>query len=387
MSILTNNDITVVEFQDDVDSFPHRTNNSNIKNAVNDNQAQISAIVAPIAGNSIKNGTFDSDTIWVKGTGWTIAAGVASCDGSQAGDTNLSQDGTLVVGQTYEITFEVTSITAGVITPVLGTTLGTSRSTTGTFTETITVAGTGDFDLRGDVSFIGSVDNVTANGAEIENARDGADALRENIRFRSGFGDVVSAKDSFQVEEVSVPDDTVQVKIGTGILNGIGVKTSSILTSGSITESAAGNHKRVVVVINSDNTISALEGSEVVLATTPPYPSISQTTQMPLANFIIDETIPVVINNANIVDDRLKLVDPFKDLEHQSQTITFNGSNQVDIISFTDRRGFVYNFIHTYTTGLLTEVTITIFGMTITNTLTYNGMDQLTNQDITFVVV
>ena len=94
----------------------------------------------------------------------------------------------------------------------------------------------------------------------------------------------------------------------------------------------------------------------------------------------------IVINNADIIDDRLRLVDPFKDLEHQSQTITYNGINQIDTISFTDRRGFVYDFVHTHTTGLLTEVTITVFGMTITNTLTYNGNNQLTNQDITFSV-
>ena len=113
----------------------------------------------------IANGDFATDTLWTKGTGWTIAALVASSDGTQAGDSDLTQIGAnltnaLVQGATYTVTFTVTAYTAGNVTPVVGDTEGTDRAATGTFTEQI-VAGAGvDIDIRADVDFVGSIDNV-----------------------------------------------------------------------------------------------------------------------------------------------------------------------------------------------------------------------------------
>ena len=39
----------------------------------------------------VTNGAFAADTDWTKGDGWSIAAGVANCDGSQTGGSNLYQ--------------------------------------------------------------------------------------------------------------------------------------------------------------------------------------------------------------------------------------------------------------------------------------------------------
>lgn len=55
MSNLTNADISQVSFQDDVDSYPLRTNFSNIQTAVNDNQSQIDAITTAGSNNEIVN--------------------------------------------------------------------------------------------------------------------------------------------------------------------------------------------------------------------------------------------------------------------------------------------------------------------------------------------
>ena len=39
--------------------------------------------------NLVTNGTFDTDSDWNKGTGWSIGSGVASCDGSQTTATSI----------------------------------------------------------------------------------------------------------------------------------------------------------------------------------------------------------------------------------------------------------------------------------------------------------
>lgn len=112
----------------------------------------------------IQNPGFDSDTVWTKGTGWTIAAGLAS-KSATGSLSNLSQVIPLVVDKAYEITFTVSGRTAGSVSPrfFVGTVVaGTARSTNGTFTDTLTaVAGNASFAMNGSTTFGGSVDDVS----------------------------------------------------------------------------------------------------------------------------------------------------------------------------------------------------------------------------------
>ena len=110
----------------------------------------------------VTNGAFATDTDWTKGDGWTIGSGVASCDGSQAANTDLEQDpSALNEGQAYRVIFTVSNYSAGTVTPVIGGTAGTSRSANGTYTETI-IAGSGDaIALRGNASFAGDADDFS----------------------------------------------------------------------------------------------------------------------------------------------------------------------------------------------------------------------------------
>jgi len=106
----------------------------------------------------VTNGTFGSDTGWTKGTGWSIAAGVAS---ATTASTDLSQTSaiTLIAGYTYTITYTVTR-SAGTVTPSIGGTAGTARSSSATFTETIVAGSTQILAFTG-AGFTGTVDNVT----------------------------------------------------------------------------------------------------------------------------------------------------------------------------------------------------------------------------------
>jgi len=112
--------------------------------------------------NLVTNGTFATDTDWTKGTGWTIAAGVASCDGSQVADSDLTQTPTtaLVSSQDYIVTFTISNYSAGNVCAVVGNTEGTDRSADGTYIETITAGAGADFDIRADLDFVGDIDTV-----------------------------------------------------------------------------------------------------------------------------------------------------------------------------------------------------------------------------------
>lgn len=119
--------------------------------------------VGVIGPELVTNGTFAADTDWTKGTGWSIAAGVAS---KTSGNTQtLSQAIDIDAGASYRVIFTVTAITGGNVRPRLqGGTAdeGTNRSAPGEYTETITDTGTNThIGFRGDTSFAGSIDGVS----------------------------------------------------------------------------------------------------------------------------------------------------------------------------------------------------------------------------------
>ena len=117
------------------------------------------------AANIVENSTFTDATGLTLGTGWSVAAGVASSDGSQAGDSDLEQTPTIIpaiAGQAYLVSFEVTAYTAGNVTPVAGGTEGTDRGSAAVFSEVIVAGSDGKITLRADADFVGSVDDLTA---------------------------------------------------------------------------------------------------------------------------------------------------------------------------------------------------------------------------------
>jgi hypothetical protein len=94
--------------------------------------------------NLISVPEFDADAVWVKGTGWTISAGVATAAPGSA--SNLTEVDILEIGKTYTVVFTISNYAAGTITPYCGSGgAGTARSSNGTFTETIVCSGSDDF--------------------------------------------------------------------------------------------------------------------------------------------------------------------------------------------------------------------------------------------------
>ena len=158
----------------------------------------------------IINGTFDSDSDWSKGTGWSISGGVASCDGSQSTTTSLhnTAGNGLVNGKTYRVEYTITSYSAGSVRVKAGNTgFGVYRSAAGTYVEHL-VAEVYTFptiQFNADSSFVGSIDNVSCKevdvadftftrGSNLSATRVGKDGYiekgRENLLLQSNnFGD------------------------------------------------------------------------------------------------------------------------------------------------------------------------------------------------------
>lgn len=109
-----------------------------------------------------ENAGFGSDTIWSKGTGWTIAAGVAQKTAGSASD--LSQTVTLVPGRTYRLIYTLT-VSAGTATAQLtggSTVSGTARTASGTYSDDlVAVTGNTAFAMNGNATFAGTVDNFS----------------------------------------------------------------------------------------------------------------------------------------------------------------------------------------------------------------------------------
>lgn len=114
--------------------------------------------------NQILNGTFDTDTIWTKGAGWTIGAGIATATGAISTDLSQTFAIPILPNNAYVVTYTITR-TAGTITPNVGGQIGTARSAAGTYTEVISAGATQTFAFN-TAGFTGTVDVVSINTVE-----------------------------------------------------------------------------------------------------------------------------------------------------------------------------------------------------------------------------
>jgi hypothetical protein len=109
----------------------------------------------------VVNGGFDSDTVWVKGSGVTITGGVAQCV-SAGVNPMLRQTGIVAITTSYKVEFTISNYVSGGAIVNLGFVNGTTRTANGTYIENITTAaGTGlDINFNAGV-FTGDIDNVS----------------------------------------------------------------------------------------------------------------------------------------------------------------------------------------------------------------------------------
>lgn len=114
--------------------------------------------------NLLSNPGFDTDTVWAKGTGWTIGSGKAT---KAAGTASVvSQAAAIGNGKKARIKYEVSGFSAGLVRARIST--GTTpfddapdHGANGVYLETITATAARDtFAIRASSAFAGSVDDV-----------------------------------------------------------------------------------------------------------------------------------------------------------------------------------------------------------------------------------
>lgn len=121
-----------------------------------------------LGSDLVTNGTFASDSNWTKGTGWSIAAGVASCDGSQTAESGLYQapisnmnDG---ASHLYKIT--VSNYSAGNLRFKIynaPSVYSSNISANGTYTVLAPATNYNWIYLAADANFVGDIDNVSVH--------------------------------------------------------------------------------------------------------------------------------------------------------------------------------------------------------------------------------
>lgn len=133
--------------------------------------------------NLVTNGGFDADTDWTKGTGWTIAAGVATHATGAA--SSLTQTGS-VINRYYTAQVTVSGRTTGDLFAYFGTTLSSVFATNTTSSVSDLQQGNTNFSIYATSPFDGSVDNVSLWNAD---ASDSAPWLPLRAGYKVGnFG-------------------------------------------------------------------------------------------------------------------------------------------------------------------------------------------------------
>lgn len=96
----------------------------------------------------LSNGGFDTDTVWTKGTGWTIADGKATVSAPTAGST-LKQPVTIIAGRSYVASFAISDYIGGSVRIRLqnaGALVSNQPgyAANGTYSAILTASGAGD---------------------------------------------------------------------------------------------------------------------------------------------------------------------------------------------------------------------------------------------------
>ena len=113
--------------------------------------------------NLITNGTFDADTDWTKGTGWSISGGVASINNTSGSNSNLSQVLSGVNGKTYAVTVTVSNRSGGATLYVYwGNSALANMGSNGTYTFYVTLAlGTNTLYITANNGVVADIDNIS----------------------------------------------------------------------------------------------------------------------------------------------------------------------------------------------------------------------------------
>jgi hypothetical protein len=145
---------------------------------------EVASVTVPAGtDNIVVNGTFDADTNWTKGTGWTITGGKAVATSVTTGKLTATVP-PMVVGKLYKAVIAV-EITSGDFSLLGQGWTGATRTTSGTYTEYIFGVTNTALELRRPSSTLtGNFDNLVIASVYGDAS---ITALVANARYRATF--------------------------------------------------------------------------------------------------------------------------------------------------------------------------------------------------------
>ena len=123
--------------------------------------ARVHSVKTYTGDELVTNGTFDTDSDWTKGTGWSISDGKAISVGG-ADFASLNQEIGATSGNTYKVIFTITEYTSGqLFLNIQGSSI--TYTSTGTYTAYVVSGGSKVYFVSGSGlnQFVGSIDNVS----------------------------------------------------------------------------------------------------------------------------------------------------------------------------------------------------------------------------------
>ena len=133
----------------------------------------------------VTNGTFDTDTDWTKGTGWSISGGSASYSGGTG--FNLTQNLTGTVGNQHVLSFDVVNLSGGTLRGFLGYD-GSSHvfevSVPGSYSYTLPLIGNSNliFQSATGATMTATIDNISVKALPGYTAVAASDAARPTLK-------------------------------------------------------------------------------------------------------------------------------------------------------------------------------------------------------------
>lgn len=147
----------------------------------------------------VSDGDFDGTPagVWTLGTGWSIAGGVAHCNGDQIIYSNLTQDCDFVVGRKYKTIFTLSNWVSGTIRINCGgSSPGPVRYSDGTYEDFLVSSGSA-LSMTASSNFAGDVDNISVKlcAAEDASGNDHDGLLQKDTDAASVAGKISTAFD------------------------------------------------------------------------------------------------------------------------------------------------------------------------------------------------
>ena len=172
-----------------------------------------------LGGESVINGSFDTDTAWVKNTGVTISSGIVNIS-TAATAYAVSQATPVPANKIYKVTYTINSYSSGGLRCTVGGAAGVTRNSAGTFTEYVVSFGSAAIQLASAAGFVGSVDNFSVKEVLGNHAYQTVSASRPILRQSSILGTELVVNGGFSAGLANwVQQGTAVASVSAGVLS------------------------------------------------------------------------------------------------------------------------------------------------------------------------